>query len=111
MAGLDQRGTRAARWTLPGWLLLSAGFFLYTTFLAESFLPFAVEWDEVVETGQRLDREHAAAEIVHREAGASQACTSRTSREPARSHRLADCFSRLLSGFCLPALSHAKNCR
>jgi hypothetical protein len=41
-AVLDQWGTRAARRTLPGWLLLSAGFFLYTTFLAESFLPFVI---------------------------------------------------------------------
>lgn len=41
-AVLDQWGTRAARWTLPGWLSLSAGFLLYTTFLAESFLPFVI---------------------------------------------------------------------
>jgi hypothetical protein len=41
-AVLDQWGTRAARGTLPAWLLLSAGFFLYTTFLADSFLPFDI---------------------------------------------------------------------
>jgi hypothetical protein len=41
-AVLDRWGTRAAHWTLPGWLLLSAGFFLYTTFLADSFLPFDI---------------------------------------------------------------------
>jgi len=41
-AVLDQWGARAARWTLPGWLCLSAVFFLYTTFLAESFLPFVI---------------------------------------------------------------------
>lgn len=39
-AVVDRWGTRAAQWTLPCWLLLSAGFLLYTTFLAESFLPF-----------------------------------------------------------------------
>ena len=41
-AVVDQWGTRAAQLTLPGWLLLSAGFLLYTTFLAESFLPFVI---------------------------------------------------------------------
>ena len=41
-AVLDQWGTSAAYRTLPGWLLLSAGFFLYTTFLVKSFLPFVI---------------------------------------------------------------------
>jgi hypothetical protein len=41
-AVLDRWGTRAAHRTLPGWLFLSAGFFLYTTFPAESFLPFDI---------------------------------------------------------------------
>ena len=41
-AVLDRWGACAARRTLPGWLFLSAGFFLYTTFMTESFLPFDI---------------------------------------------------------------------